>query len=97
MIPFFIFLFVDKYTPFHKVVFLGLNAANIGFKFTSLMIMSDSDKEEFKKDGEMFSKTAKAINELLETTMEERDGWNSKIIENFHHPCYIHTYTSRNL
>ena len=36
---------------------------------------NEKDKEEFKNDIEMLSKTAKAIDELLKTTMEEREDW----------------------
>ena len=36
---------------------------------------NEKDKKEFKIDCEMFSKTAKAIDELLGTTMEEREKW----------------------
>ena len=32
-------------------------------------------KEEFKNEAEMFSKTLKSIDELLETTTEEREFW----------------------
>ena len=60
-----------KYTPFHKVVTHGFSAANLGFKFA----LNERDKQEFNKDSKMFSKTAKAIDELLETTMEEREKW----------------------
>merc|ERR1712078_930397 len=49
----------------------GFSAANLGFK----LAWNKGDKEEFKKDSKMFSKTAKEIDELLETTMEEREKW----------------------
>ena len=60
-----------KYTPFYKVVIHGFKAANIGL----LCVSNERDEEEFRKDGEMFSKTAKAIDDLLGTTMEEREKW----------------------
>ena len=48
--------------------------ANFGFKLAS-PIWNGKDKEEFKNDIEIFSKAAKAIDELLETTMDERENW----------------------
>ena len=38
-------------------------------------VRNEKDIEEFKSDCEIFSKTAKAIDELLETTTEEREKW----------------------
>ena len=35
----------------------------------------EKEREEFENEVEIFSKTAKAIDELLETTMEEREKW----------------------
>ena len=52
----------------------GFNTAFYGFKLAS-DVKNEKDKEEFKNDCELFSKTAKAIDELLETTMEERERW----------------------
>ena len=52
----------------------GFDAAIGGFKLASL-VRKENDKEEFKNDCEKFSKTAKAINEMLETTMEESENW----------------------
>ena len=59
---------------FNEVILDGLRRAHIGFSFASLL-RNEEDKEEFKNDSEMFSNTAKAIDDLLETTMEEREGW----------------------
>ena len=36
---------------------------------------NEKHKEEFKNDAEIFSKAAKSIDELLETTREEREFW----------------------
>ena len=67
--------FLDKYTPFYEEILMpGFDAAIGGFKLASL-VRKENDKEEFKNDCEMFSKTAKGIDELLETTMEEREKW----------------------
>ena len=52
----------------------GFDFAISGLYLSSL-VRNEKDKEEFKNDCEMFSKTGKAINELLETNMEEREGW----------------------
>ena len=64
----------DKYTLFYEVILKGFYAATTGFTLAS-NLGNERDKEEFKNDSEMFSKTAKAIDDLLETTMEEREGW----------------------
>ena len=50
----------------------GFTAAITGFQLASF-VRNERDKEEFKNDCEMFSKTGKAIHELLEFTMEERE------------------------
>lgn len=52
----------------------GFDVANSGFKLASFA-RNEKDKKEFKVDCEMFSKTAKAIHELLGTTMAEREEW----------------------
>ena len=52
----------------------GFEAANCGLHL-AWFVRNEKDKEEFKNDCEMFSKTAKAINEMLETTMEESENW----------------------
>ena len=71
----FLSIFLDKYTPFYEEILIpGFEAAIYGFRLASL-VRKENDKEEFKNDTEMFSKTAKAIDELLETTMEEREKW----------------------
>ena len=60
----------------------GFEAALIGYKSASLKIIqsveieeSQREKEECKKDCELFSKTAKAIDWMLETTWYERENW----------------------
>ena len=67
-------MFFDKYTPFYAVVAGGFGAANLGIELASL-VKHEKDKQEFKNECEIFSKTAKAIDELLDTTMEEREIW----------------------
>ena len=59
---------------YEEILILGLIDAVDGFVFASL-VKNERDKEEFKKDIEMFSKTAKAIDELLGTTKKERENW----------------------
>ena len=74
MIQVFLNVFFDKYTPFYEGILHGFAAAISGFEFAS-RAKNEKDKEEFKNDCELFSKTAKAIDELLETIMEERTKW----------------------
>ena len=38
-------------------------------------VNNEKDKEEFKNDCEIFSKAAKYIDELLKTTIKEREEW----------------------
>ena len=59
---------------FNKVVVNGFGYAKYGFNLASL-VRNEKDKDEFKNNCEMFSKAAKGIDELLETTMEEREDW----------------------
>ena len=49
----------------------GFGAAICGLE----TVTNQTDKEEFKSDCEKFSNAAKAIDEMLETTMEERYYW----------------------
>ena len=56
----------------------GFDAANDGYTLACLIKTwktKEEEEEEFKNDCEIFSKTAKAIDELLNTTMEEQKGW----------------------
>ena len=75
VIQVFLNVFFDKYTPFYEGILHGFAAAKCGFTLASIFVRNEKDKEEFKNDCEMFTKTAKAIDELLETTMEEREKW----------------------
>ena len=75
MIQVFLSIFFDKYTPFYEGILDGFTAAYSGFTLASFIVRNEKDKEEFKNDCELFSKTAKGIDELLETTMEERERW----------------------
>ena len=69
------FYILSQVCTFFKDILLPcFNCASIGFQLASLM-RNEKDKEEFKNDIEMLSKTAKAIDELLKTTMEEREDW----------------------
>ncbi len=65
----------DKYTTFYEGILDGFTAAYDGFRLAFFIVRNGKDAEEFKNDCELFSKTAKAIDELLETTMEERVRW----------------------
>ena len=68
------FIFFDKYTSFYEVTLLGFGVANVAFMVAS-QARNERDIEELKNDIEIFSKAAKAIDELLETTKEEREKW----------------------
>ena len=77
-------IFLYSLTSIHlfylKVLLDGLQTATSGFEMAGLArpgsgIWNEKHKEEFKNDAEMFSKTAKSIDELLETTREEREMW----------------------
>ena len=71
----FFYILSQVHTIFYKGSLLsGFNAALSGFKMAS-NVRNEKDIKEFKNDCEIFSKTAKAIDELLETTMEEREKW----------------------
>ena len=62
---------------FYEVILTGFTAAIMGFVLASdpSLINNEKNKEEFKNECEIFSKAAKDIDELLKTTMEEREGW----------------------
>ena len=59
---------------YEGILIPGFALAINGFQLAS-GVGNEKDKEEFKNDCELFSKTAKAIDELLETIMEERTKW----------------------
>ena len=59
---------------FYEVIMKGWKAALFGFQLAS-WVRNEKAEEEFKNDNEMFSNTAKKIDEKLETSMEEREEW----------------------
>ena len=59
---------------YEGILIPGFVVAINGFQLAS-GVGNERDKEEFKNYCEMFYKTGKAINEMLETTMEEREYW----------------------
>ena len=72
-VVFCLYSLISTHLLFYKGPILsGFAAANFGFL---VLARNEKDKEEFKKDSEMFSKTGEAIDELLGSTMEERERW----------------------
>ena len=56
---------------YEEILLQGFDAALYGYMYSE----NQKDKEEFKKECEKFSARAKDIDERLETTLEEREGW----------------------
>ena len=65
------------YVFYADILLNGFDAAIDGYTLACVMKTwkNKKEKEEFRNDCEIFSKTAKAIDDLLKTTMEEQKGW----------------------